>query len=346
MLVTLFYAYRPVKVLYIEGPARILAKQEEKLDPGLYVIEVESGKFRIRNTKQNGPARTLNANFKLISNRGVLRAGVKPDALRSYRGSLQLDTTPDGIVCKNLADMKDYVSSVVGSESRVEFPEEALKAQAVLVQTAMQRYRIGDDLNDSTEKQAYLGLSYERQAVREAVRKTWGQSLVCDGRPVPVYFHSCCAGGTTSSAYFSEKQSDFTCDKAVSCNYCKQSPFWKETRRALPRKQYIEKFSDGVPTLSEKDKFKRPLKLKYPSGKEESAYQYWLRVGQTFGWDKLPGTRFSVKELDASTIEFCSTGAGHGVGLCQWGACGLAKSGKKYLQILQYYFPGATLRSR
>jgi stage II sporulation protein D len=36
-------------------------------------------------------------------------------------------------------------------------------------------------------------------------------------------------------------------------------------------------------------------------------------------------------------------GAGHGVGLCQWGAIGRARAGQRYRQILTTYFPGTTV---
>jgi stage II sporulation protein D len=36
-------------------------------------------------------------------------------------------------------------------------------------------------------------------------------------------------------------------------------------------------------------------------------------------------------------------GAGHGVGLCQWGAIGRARAGERYPRILAAYFPGTTL---
>jgi stage II sporulation protein D len=58
----------------------------------------------------------------------------------------------------------------------------------------------------------------------------------------------------------------------------------------------------------------------------------------------MPGTRFEVTDLKNGKIEFSSSGAGHGVGLCQWGAAGMARSGVDYKKILEHYFPGSSLK--
>jgi stage II sporulation protein D len=76
------------------------------------------------------------------------------------------------------------------------------------------------------------------------------------------------------------------------------------------------------------------------NGKTIDGYQFWLKLGQKFGWDKVPGTRFSLLDNGNGQVVFSSTGAGHGVGLCQWGAVGMAKEGKTYQQILEFYYPG------
>jgi stage II sporulation protein D len=61
------------------------------------------------------------------------------------------------------------------------------------------------------------------------------------------------------------------------------------------------------------------------------------------GPDRVKSTRFSVTASDDQFV-FQGRGYGHGVGLCQWGAQGLAKAGKSWQEILLYYYPGAALR--
>ncbi len=68
-------------------------------------------------------------------------------------------------------------------------------------------------------------------------------------------------------------------------------------------------------------------------------------MGQKLGWDKAPGTRYEIKRAAGAYI-IKSSGGGHGVGLCQWGAQGLSRQGKTHAEILKYYFPGTTLEKR
>lgn len=54
-----------------------------------------------------------------------------------------------------------------------------------------------------------------------------------------------------------------------------------------------------------------------------------------------PGTRISLSGLNPLVIS--GSGAGHGVGLSQYGALGLARAGQDHLKILGFYYPGTSL---
>jgi SpoIID/LytB domain protein len=66
-----------------------------------------------------------------------------------------------------------------------------------------------------------------------------------------------------------------------------------------------------------------------------------LRIRQAFG--SLRSSLFVV-EMQGSGAVFHGAGFGHGVGLCQTGAIGMAEAGKSYHEILRHYYPGTTLR--
>jgi stage II sporulation protein D len=55
------------------------------------------------------------------------------------------------------------------------------------------------------------------------------------------------------------------------------------------------------------------------------------------GYDLLRSTNFVVAQKDGG-YQFSGLGWGHGVGLCQWGARGMADAGMDYLSILKYYY--------
>ena len=66
-----------------------------------------------------------------------------------------------------------------------------------------------------------------------------------------------------------------------------------------------------------------------------------LRIRQTFG--NLRSSLFVV-EMQAGAAIFRGAGFGHGVGMCQTGAIGMAETGKSYREILRHYYPGTVLR--
>lgn len=262
---------------------------------------------------------------------------------RTYAGTINIQTSEPGrLSIRNRLPMRDYIKSVVGSETDPSFAIEALKAQAVCTQTLMSRYKSGDPLTDTTEKQAYLGLEYARPAVNEAVDQVWKQILTYNKSPATIYFHSTCAGGTSNGEqYFGLRTGVAPYLRSVPCRFCKESPFFKMHSSRIPNARFDMVFGDTAPRVTKLDSQQRPLEV-CVGNRLQSGFAFWTEVGQKFGWDKLPGTRFTINRTARQT-ELRSTGGGHGVGLCQWGANGQARVGKSYLAILEYYFPGASV---
>jgi len=232
---------------------------------------------------------------------------------RTYAGQLIVSLDHQRLHVINRVPVRDYVASVVSSENPKGWPVEALKAQAVITQTRLLKGN-GAMLTDTTQDELYLGSAVVRPEVTQAVNAVWGKALFYHNSPVMPFYHSTCAGSTRDWGlpYLSP----------VKCNYCKASPFWKPTIRLIPKAQFESKLG------------KLPLK---------TDYKLWMKLGQQFGWDKAPGVNFSLTRL-GEQIQVRSVGAGHGVGLCQWGGAGLAKQGKTSDEILRYYFPKLVVR--
>jgi len=264
---------------------------------------------------------------------------------RKYHGMITLNLHKDGTVnVINKVSHRDYVTGVVASESPKDAPYEMLRAQAVLVQTLLARQKGGDLLGDSTQSQCYLGASLETPLTRPAVASVWGENIYYKDLPINVYYHSTCAGGTSNGAkFFHEKNRNLAYLAEIPCKNCFESPFWKPTITEISGPLFAKVFGNDLPRIIESDYTGRPLSIKLANGKTMTGYDFWIRLGQHFGWDKAPGTRFKLKAAENGNIIVESTGAGHGVGLCQWGAVGLAKQGKSYKEILRYYFPGCVI---
>lgn len=307
----------------------------------------------------SGPGSAPNLNSSAGSN-----SSSSSGSGRHYRGRIFVTASSGKLNIVNEVDTKSYITSVVGSESLPEFPLEALKAQSVLASTVLARQRSNMQLGDTTNVQAYLGSDYERPLVKQAVAAVFGQKLETSNGTTPaVFYHSTCAGGTSDEReVFSGKLLNDAARKPVSscrtatrvkCKYCQDSPFFKAHRVQISADELRRKVGYVPLTIDVKDAEDRPLslsveKVNRAGGDSKtvsiSGYDLWLKLGQGLGWGAVPGMRYAIEPGPVVTIT--STGAGHGAGLCQWGACGMAKAGKNYKEILHYYFPLAQVSAK
>lgn len=277
-------------------------------------------------------------------------------------------------------DAKDYVMGVVASEMLPQWIRSkpgtapktapgsgAVQAQSVIVQTWLRRKAMGQGglptLKDSTSHQSFQGVSRVNGVIRDGVMSTWGQWLgwhKTPNQPLDIYYHSTCAGETSTAPWWekSNGKSPQTESRfwAVACTFCKDSPFFKPLEHRLSLKEYEAWLREtwGVYTVSVKTREPsgRPVTLlgkgrnvRGQEFKEEiDAYEFWMAFGRQWGWDKLPGNRFTLKELPKEgVVAVTSRGAGHGVGLCQWGAFKRSESGHTYREILKHYYPQSHL---
>jgi len=70
--------------------------------------------------------------------------------------------------------------------------------------------------------------------------------------------------------------------------------------------------------------------------------EFMSGCGRLLGWNVVKSNLFSVVEKNGRFI-FTGRGLGHGTGLCQYGAAGLARGGYPWRQILHFYYPGARI---
>lgn len=361
--VRLFESHQPLSRLYVHSPFTV-QETDQSFRQGSYSFAATNNGVLLSSAVD--PHLHLNAaRFTLLNEHRGVAAGYQKGRERHYRGLIRIEKSNAGaagspgsagvlpastasLSIVNEVDVRNYVQSVVGSETPSAFPQEMLKAQAVLTSTKIFRLPAHATIGDSTQDQAYFGADYERPAVKDAVAAVWRQFLFYKNDPAQVYFHSTCAGKTSSAlAVFGEAARNMPYLQCVSCHFCKQSPFYQTTYAAVPNSQFSALFGD-LPQINKYDCAGRPQLLtlhKNDRQTDMSGYQFWIALGQKFGWDKLPGTRFKLVAAPRS-VKLESTGAGHGVGMCQWGAAGLARQGKSYKEILQYYYPGTTVAAK
>lgn len=338
--VRLFEAFPAIRSIRILGRFRINFNTPELAGPA--VVSIKNGKIFVLPEGKPADSTAFSARWLTISGFSKPVTVQYPGrSAKRYEGLIEISQDSGFLRCVNVVGLEEYVACVVGSETLFGWPMQMLQAQAILVQTRLARHHGDEVIGDSTQCQAYLGHDYARPLVRQAVRSVWGKQLTYAGKPVEVYYHSTCAGCTSNAAvYFGKPDMDRTYLRGVKCSYCKGSPFWKETVSTIPKPVFEGACGKGVPEVIQIDHCGRPLLLRTGSGATVTGYKFWLLVGQKLGWDKMPGTRYRLRALKNGDIALASTGAGHGVGMCQWGAAELAKSGKSFRDILAFYFPG------
>ncbi|MCA9067816.1 MAG: SpoIID/LytB domain-containing protein [Planctomycetaceae bacterium] len=275
-----------------------------------------------------------------------------------YRGQLRIYRQPGGkLLPINVLPLEDYIASVVDSEMPVAFPAAARKAQAIVSRTyaiyqmRAQRSHPYFDVYSSTRSQNYLGYQYLSKGRRLAGETKHGRQiadetagLVCthQGKVFCTYYSAVCGGRTTQGdLVFSDAAPPL---KAVSCDWCREAKFyrWTEkfTKQTTTHKLASLLGSSRKKLNSIRREDNKPLTPASSFAATNGEKQVSLSAVDLRRRLSLPSNSFEVWE-DSQHFLFQGRGHGHGVGLCQWGARGLALAGKTAAEILHYYYPGA-----
>jgi SpoIID/LytB domain protein len=139
----------------------------------------------------------------VVSGAGMTWASVSD---KVYRGKLQIRYNPhnNSLVPINILNVEEYLLGVISSEMPVQFPDEALRAQAVLARTYALKLKgkhkhYGYDLCDMQNCQVYGGVRAEHSRANAAVLSTWGETLQYNNKPIEGVF-SANSGGLTQDA--------------------------------------------------------------------------------------------------------------------------------------------------
>jgi len=272
---------------------------------------------------------------------------------RTYRGRLRIKKNPAGTIqAINILNIEDYLYGVVPREMPPNWSLEALKAQAVVSRTyaiyQMERNRMKDyDICNTTSSQVYGGCVDERPASNRAVDETRGKVLMHNGRIALPYFHSN-SGGVTEDAK-NVWLVDIPYLKTVQDPYSLQAPntTWshylslEDIRGALGRNGVNVGSLHGVEPYdtSSSGRVKR-VRISGSAGERViNANLFRLHTDPR----RLKSTLFTARG-DSMGVLFEGKGSGHGVGMSQWGAYVMAKSGHTYRDILSHYYRGLEIR--
>jgi stage II sporulation protein D len=258
-------------------------------------------------------------------------------------------------------DFEEYIKGVVASEMPGEFNIEALKAQSVTARTyllyRMKKYAHGhpehsdapictgihcqvwsskDEIIKSKGEEwyeAYWG------KIEEAVNSTRGQILTYEGKIIEPLYHSTSGGRTENSEDVFSVAVPYL--RSVESPYEEEAPKLYDSVKVSVG-QFIEKIKSqyGHVDLTENNLDEKiqlgevseggKIKTVIIDGKEVSGRE----IRSLFN---LNSTNFSFIQT-GNEIEILTTGYGHGVGMSQWGAEGMANKGYNYEEILKHYY--------
>lgn len=279
---------------------------------------------------------------------------------RAYRGTIELQRTPQGrVTAINEVDLEAYLYGVIKPEIDPQWPAEAVKAQAVAARTlAVERLSAsrahpgaaGYDLPATTDAQVYLGVAAEDPAAAAAVDATRGRVVTYRGLPIFAAYHSNSGGHTEDSENVWGTVYPYL--RGVPDPYALGAPSaWWSAR--LPVSEVAARLRRGgveVPALSgvlpgRMTPWGRAITVRLLGGdgetREINANRFRLLVGS----EVVRSTMFTISR-QGEDLEVAGRGAGHGVGLDQWGARALALVGFTSDQILKYYYTGVAIEQR
>ncbi|MBN6187045.1 stage II sporulation protein D [Aneurinibacillus sp. BA2021] len=260
--------------------------------------------------------------------------------------------------------LEDYVAGVLSGEMPAEFEMEALKAQALAARTYL-ALRLtkkdfhdvpkGAHVTDTIKHQVYMddrqckeawGSSYawKKARIQQAVDETLGKVLTFQNEPINATFFSTSNGYTENSEEYWDNKIPYL--RSVKVPWDTASPRYQES---------------VTMTIAQLEK-RLNTKIAQPAAAGSGTWQKVLSrtAGQRVKEIKIGDKTFSGREvrtrlglnsshftmsIEKGNVVIRTFGYGHGVGMSQWGANGMAKEGKTAEEIVAYFYKGITIES-
>ena len=292
---------------------------------------------------------------------------------RRYAGELRVLLNDQKLQIINYLKLEKYLKSVVGSEMPKEFPLAALQAQAIAARTyALKLLGKNEvfDIHSTQASQVYLGLEAETAKINRAVRSTSSLALFYENKLIEAVFHSSSGGRTENSGQVWKYQLPYL--RSV-IDYDQNSTKYRWTKK-IGSSELDKIFADigGLNSIQIKKKSNSDrvlvIKLYGPKGTKNISGKNLRKnlkllsnkfdVNLKFNHinlenklnsdNKLVGNS-ALKPLPPIPTDYFllvkGYGAGHGVGMSQWGAKAMAERGANFRKILRHYYTGVQIKS-
>lgn len=292
-----------------------------------------------------------------------------------YRGLFELTSISGQIKLVNIVYIEDYLLGVVPLEigPTPDSMIESVKAQAVAARTYAMSHlgqygtEAGYDLKGDIYDQVYGGLSVEIKDFKDAIIATKGQVAVYNDEMIDAYYHSTCGGTTDDIEDVWEKDARPYLKMVSDGDACEISKYhtWEETFTAdqlvLRLNQYLSRERGRDIRVGRLIDIRIPSRT--PGGRTAAItfettngrYSFnkekvrWV-IGRSDNSDGILRSANFIPEIrknnqgEIEKVVFRGRGYGHGVGMCQMGAKGMAAQGITYDSILSLYYQGTELK--
>lgn len=329
------------------------AKTEKRIvffSPGKTMkITVAGGKLVVDGKTVNASRLTLRPQEKKpISSMKITINGSE------FPGGADILLTGGSMVVNNLVACEDYLRGVLPEEMPPDWPEEALKAQAVAARTYALRHRgrhneDGYDLCDTTHCQVYEGLDSVTARTDKAISDTYGEVLTYQEKLIDAYFH-------TDSGGMTERCSDVW---GTEIPYLQAAKELQSNTQPWSVSYSVKEFSSKLAVAGRDVGTVDQVKLskltvgkgasdRSASGRVKSLVVKGSKGTKTITGNemrsmfKLRSTLFDVS-LSKAQVTISGYGWGHGLGLSQWGAKAYADK-LSYDKILLHYYKDTKLK--
>jgi stage II sporulation protein D len=323
-------------------------------------FRLPEGDWRIAFPVKAQPRSSSNASGRILD--AILWAFSRPAlATRRYTGSLSVRAADGELALVLELPLERYVAEVVASETKPNTPEEALRAQAVVVRSYVlaQGPRHADaDVCDLAHCQLLRrggGVpEAHRAAARAATLATAGRVLVlASGAIAETPFHAACGGHTAdpgevfgSAVTGAASVEDTGCpakawDTAVPRARFRAALGTVFSRSRLAEVSPADISPEGLELVKGQGGY--VVRVLAPEGRAARGDAVARALDKAMGWGVVRSGRFTF-ETAGDTVWVHGAGLGHGLGLCQAGAALRAANGQRYSEILRHYFPDTVLR--
>lgn len=287
---------------------------------------------------------------------------IEKESTSSTTGSITVYDTENGKIFES--DLEEYLVGVVAAEMPASFEQEALKAQAIAARGYSLRkinkdapeHNGADMCTDYAHCQAYYSkdkmksvwqsaYSENFKKISDCVKQTKGEYLSYNGEIASTVFHSCSDGKTENAVD--------VWGGAFPYLICVESPGDVEKNDYITEVRFaIDEFIKILDETFELNGSITPQNLSLSDMEltEGGNVDYFdvcgtrIKGTQARKAFELKSSSFTISKQDDEVI-FTVYGSGHGVGMSQYGAQGMAKQGDDYGTILSHYYPGTELKN-